>query len=414
MKFKRKLPAMTRLRVVIILITIITLMAVSTNYGLYYKMSYILALLLILSYGWTWLNGKWVTVTVKRNVVAARAGEWLEEQLTITNRSRIFPVVWMEVDEKSDMPEHGGEMVISLPSARFGQWSLWTHCTQRGKYDLGPLAVISSDPLGLFQKSRWFGKPQPFTVYPSLVSLPSFALPSSDLPGDSTSRQHTQVVTPAASGIRDYMPGDSYSRVHWRSTARTGKLMVKEFEQEESAKVWIVLDMEERVHRGSGPESSEEYAVTAAASIADKYLQRGLPVGITAVGNIELNLAPKPGVNQFDLIMEGLAELKAEGTVPLADVLSDGETVFNRYCTLVIVAPGPEEAWMGSVQRLSQKRIQSAVVVLDIESFGSGVNGTGKFGGGGSPAAGQIPTCVLAKGEDLSEALAMDYVGKAV
>ena len=253
----------------------------------------------------------------------------------------------MEVDEKSDMPEHGGEMVISLPSARFGQWSLWTHCTQRGKYDLGPLAVISSDPLGLFQKSRWFGKPQPFTVYPSLVSLPSFALPSSDLPGDSTSRQHTQVVTPAASGIRDYMPGDSYSRVHWRSTARTGKLMVKEFEQEESAKVWIVLDMEERVHRGSGPESSEEYAVTAAASIADKYLQRGLPVGITAVGNIELNLAPKPGVNQFDLIMEGLAELKAEGTVPLADVLSDGETVFNRYCTLVIVAPGPEEAWMG-------------------------------------------------------------------
>ena len=62
------------MRVVIILITIITLMAVSTNYGLYYKMSYILALLLILSYGWTWLNGKWVTVTVKRNVVAARAG----------------------------------------------------------------------------------------------------------------------------------------------------------------------------------------------------------------------------------------------------------------------------------------------------------------------------------------------------
>ena len=137
-------------------------------------------------------------------------------------------------------------------------------------------------------------------------------------------------------------------------------------------------------------------------------------MGITAVGNIELNLAPKPGVNQFDLIMEGLAELKAEGTVPLADVLSDGETVFNRYCTLVIVAPGPEEAWLGSVQRLSQKRIQSAVVVLDIESFGSGVNGTGKLAGGGSPAAGQIPTCVLAKGEDLSEALAMDYVGKAV
>ena len=78
------------------------------------------------------------------------------------------------------------------------------------------------------------------------------------------------------------------------------------------------------------------------------------------------------------------------------------------------MAPGPEEAWMGTVQRLSQKRIPSAAVVLDIESFGSGVNGTGKLAGDVPMAAGQVPTCVLAKGEDLSEALAMDYVGKAV
>ncbi len=414
MKFKRKLPAMTRLRVVAILLTIITLMAVSTNYGLYYKMTYILALLLLLSYGWTWLNGKWVSVSARRNVVAARAGEWLEERLTVTNRSRALPVVWMEIYEKSDMPGHGGEMVISLPRTSYGEWTLRTRCMQRGKYSLGPLAIVSSDPLGMFQKSRWFGAPQPFTVYPSIVSLPRFALPSSDLPGDSTSRQHTQVVTPAAAGVRDYMPGDSYSRVHWRSTARTGKLMVKEFEQEESAKVWIVLDMEERVHRGSGLESSEEYAVTTAASIADKYLQRGLPVGITAVGNIELNLSPKPGVNQFDLIMEGLAEIKAEGAVPLAEVLRDNETVFNRYCTLIIVAPGPEGPWLGPVQRLSQKRVQTAAVVLDADSFGRGVNGAIDWTSGDSRAGAQFPMCVLAKGDDLGEALYMEYVGKGV
>ena len=404
---------MTRLRVIGVLLVIITLMAVSTNYGLYYKMSYILAFLLFLSYAWTWLNGRWVGVRVRRNVVAARAGEWMEERITVTNSSRVAPVVWMELDERSDMPEHGGEMVISLPRASYGEWTLSTLCTQRGKFSLGPLAVVSSDPLGIFQKRRWHGEPQPFTVYPAVVDLPRFALPSSDLPGDATSRQHSLVVTPAASGIRDYMPGDSYSRVHWRSTARMGRLMVKEFEQEESAKVWIVLDMEGRVHRGLGPESSEEYAVTAAASIAHKYLQRGLPVGLTVAGNISIELPPKPGMNQSDLIMEALAEIKAEGSTPLGDLLRDNETVFNRYCTLVIIAPTPEEPWLGPVRRLSQKRVQSTAVLLDADSFGPSVNG--QSAPAGSPAGGSpMPSCILSRGDDLAAALDLQHVGKAV
>ena len=414
MKFKLKLPAMTRLRVVVAMLTIITLMAVSTNYGLYYKMSYILALLLALSYAWTWLNGKWVSIRVRRNVVAARMGEWLEETLAISNHSRVAPVVWTEVQEKSDMPEHGGEMVISLPRASYGEWTLKTLCLQRGKYSLGPLAIVSSDPLGLFQKTRWFGEAQPFTVYPSIVELPNFAVPSSDLPGDATSRQHTQVVTPAAAGIRDYMPGDSYSRVHWRTTARMGKLMVKEFEQEESAKVWIVLDMEEGPHRGSGPESSEECAVTAAASIADKYLQQGLPVGITAVGDIEVNLEPKPGLNQSDMIMNGLAEIKARGSTPLADVLRDNENFFNRYCTLVIITPSPEDEWMGALRQLTQKRVQAAAVLVDADSFASGVNGRAPRVAMGSGVGGQLPSCVVSRGEELGEALTIEYAGKAV
>ena len=414
MKFRLKLPAMTRLRVVVAMLTIITLMAVSTNYGLYYKMSYILALLLALSYAWTWLNGKWVSIRVRRNVVAARMGEWLEETLAISNHNRVAPVVWTEVQEKSDMPEHGGEMVISLPRASYGEWTLKTLCLQRGKYSLGPLAIVSSDPLGLFQKTRWFGEAQPFTVYPSIVELPNFAVPSSDLPGDATSRQHTQVVTPAASGIREYMPGDSYNRVHWRTTARMGRLMVKEFEQEESAKVWIVLDMEKGVHRGSGPEGSEEYAVTAAASIADKYLQQGLPVGITAVGNIELSLEPKPGLNQSDLIMNGLAEIKAEGSTPLSDVLRDNEVLFNRYCTLVVITPSPDGEWMSSLSHLMQKRVQAAVVLLDGESFAAGVNGRTPNGTRASGVGGPLPTCVVSRGEELGEALNIEYAGKAV
>ena len=187
--------------------------------------------------------------------------------------------------------------------------------------------------------------------------------------------------------------------------------MVKEFEQEESAKVWIVLDMEEGVHRGSGPEGSEECAVTAAASIADKYLQQGLPVGITAVGDIELNFEPKPGLNQSDLIMNGLAEIKARGSTPLADVLRDNENFFNRYCTLVIITPSPDVEWMGSLTQLTQKRVQAAAVLLDGESFAAEVNGKVPRT---APVGGPLPSCVVSRGEQLEEALNIEYVGKAV
>ena len=202
--------------------------------------------------------------------------------------------------------------------------------------------------------------------------------------------------------------------MHWRTTARMGRLMVKEFEQEESAKVWIVLDMEKGVHRGSGPEGSEEYAVTAAASIADKYLQQGLPVGITAVGNIELSLEPKPGLNQSDLIMNGLAEIKAEGSTPLSDVLRDNEVLFNRYCTLVVITPSPDGEWMGSLSHLMQKRVQAAAVLLDGESFAAEVNGRGPNGMRASGVGGPLPTCVVSRGEELGEALNIEYAGKAV
>ena len=63
------------------------------------------------------------------------------------------------------------------------------------------------------------------------------------LPGGDALRRRTHYVTTNASGVRDYAPGDSYSRIHWRSTARRDRLIVKEFELDPLADIWIVPDM---------------------------------------------------------------------------------------------------------------------------------------------------------------------------
>src|SRR4029453_19147771 len=112
---------------------------------------------------------------------------------------------------------------------------------------------------------------------------PGFLLPRAGVAGGEDVKSRTYHVTPNVSTIREYQPGDSFNRIHWRSTARQNQLMVKEFELDPPAEVYVVLDMQERVQQilaparsGRGPrplseqriaESTEEYGVQTAASI---------------------------------------------------------------------------------------------------------------------------------------------------
>ena len=67
-------------------------------------------------------------------------------------------------------------------------------------------------------------------VYPRTFDLPDFEIPAGYLTGESTTRRRSHDLTPHAASVRDYAFGDSLSRIHWNSTARTGRLMSKEFD----------------------------------------------------------------------------------------------------------------------------------------------------------------------------------------
>ena len=83
------------------------------------------------------------------------------------------------------------------------------------------------------------------------MDIPEFTLPIGILPGGDAVRRRTQQVTTNAAGIRDYAPGDSFSRIHWPTSARKNRLFVKEFELDPLADVWLLMDAERTVHVGS-------------------------------------------------------------------------------------------------------------------------------------------------------------------
>ncbi|MFC5662059.1 DUF58 domain-containing protein [Kitasatospora misakiensis] len=145
----------------------------------------------------------------------------------------------------------------------------------RGRYPLGPLQLRLSDPFGMCELNRSFAASDVLTVVPQVLPLPHVRL-TGEWAGQGESR--TRSLATAGDDdviLREYRAGDDLRRVHWKSTARYGELMVRREEQPRRARATVLLDTREIGHRGSGPASSFEWAVACAASVAAHLLERG-------------------------------------------------------------------------------------------------------------------------------------------
>jgi uncharacterized protein (DUF58 family) len=148
----------------------------------------------------------------------------------------------------------------------------------RGKYDIGPLTIRVSDPFGLIELVRSFHNTASLIVVPQVYPLPSIGI-SGDWTGAGENRPRAFAMGSAEDvTVREYRRGDDLRRVHWRSTAKTGELMVRREEQPWQSRATVLLDSRSLAHRGSGLASSLEWAISAAASIAVHLSQVGFSV----------------------------------------------------------------------------------------------------------------------------------------
>src|SRR5919197_2785883 len=195
-----------------------------------------------------------------------QVGEQFVEQAILKPRSpasQWWPRLWLELHDGSDFPGHHLDGVLSLAPLGRKVWEIRSTCTRIGRFTLGPVWVSSSDPFGIFHTSQKLSDGSTVVVYPRAVPLPRFGRLPGELPGGSLQGARVPFSTPNVASIREYRPGDAFNRIHWPTTARTSRLMVREFELDPTADVWIVLDLDADVHTGSGLKSTEEYAVSA-------------------------------------------------------------------------------------------------------------------------------------------------------
>ena len=354
---------LTQRRTIVFFLAVASIVAgLLTGRDLLFTLGYLLGLLLIVSALWAWANLRWLHLSRVTRTRRTQVGRPLEERFTLENTS-VIPKLWVEVRDFSNLPNHYASQVVNgLGSKQSFSWRVTTMCRQRGRYQLGPIRLRTSDPFGLFPLERDILATSNVVVFPMTVELEQFALPVGILPGGDALRRRTHYTTTNASGVRDYEPGDSFNRIHWRSSARRDRLIVKEFELDPLADIWIVPDMSVyghvsprkaapaspmmgdipawlRMEEFKLPESTEEYAVTIAASVAQFFLQRDRAVGMLAYGQANEILQPDRGERQFNRILETLAVLRAEGEVPIQDMLHAESHLFPRGTTVIVVHP---------------------------------------------------------------------------
>ncbi len=369
----------------------------ATGAPVYIRLFYLASLAFIGAWLWVRISLSGVRLQRLSRTLRANVGDIYEENFEIKNE-KWLPIPWLTVENKSNLPAASGSRLLT--GIRRGDTQAYlvrTWLTQRGAFSLGPTTLSTHDPLGLLRRSKSFPANAELVVLPLLVPLHSFPAPAGLLPGGKVVRKKSSGITPHAAGVREYAPGDALRRIHWATSARRDKLMVKEFEDDPQAEVWIFLDayapaqaslVEEKEGRhwdgwmlGKKPEaelpaSTLEYGVTIAASLAHYFTRERRAVGLIAAGQTHIAIPADHSTRQEEKILETLAFVKVGQTLPIESLVRAQAGQLLGGSSAVIITPSVKPELRLAIDELQRRNLYPTVVLLDAKSFGGEAGST--------------------------------------
>jgi uncharacterized protein (DUF58 family) len=396
-----------------------------TGSMVYIRLLYLSALLIAIA----WLSSKLALrgVTVERQARSLRAsvGDIFEEHFEIANTSRI-PKLWLEVANESTIPHVTGSRVLTFLRANQKRiYTARTWLTSRGGFPLGPTTITSGDLFGIFRVSNCYPATASLVVLPMIFPVTQFLSPPGLLPGGKAIRRKSIDITPHAAGVREYVPGDPMKRIHWPTSIRREQLMVKEFEQDPQAEVWLFLDTHKNAHIASPGEnydtppiddllllkrrkvklapSTLEYSVSITASLAHYFIEQRRAVGlVSALGRTFTVIPAERSERQEAKILEELAFVQAESTYTLPGLVTAQMGQLPQGSSAILVTPMIWPELLLGVDSLQRRNLRPVVVLLMSQSFGSRASNEDLAQ---SLNERKVPVCQVYCEADLSETL---------
>jgi uncharacterized protein (DUF58 family) len=339
-----------------------------------------ISVLIVVALSFLWSRTSLSGLSFSRRLSSDRAqvGDQLTEELSISNRS-IFGKLFLELEDRSTLPGHLANRVIKMGPRSARQWRVVSIARQRGRHRFGPVTLRSGDPFGLFRRQRNLKRTLDLTVYPFTVDLEPYVPGTVLQSGGSTIQRKSTNPTTTVGGIRDYVQGDSINRVSWTATARAGRLMVKEFESDPTADVWVILDLFIPPVDGAGVFTADlqsddpfawltndlEYRVMLAGSLSRRSLSLGRSVGFIMNGQQPIVLPPERSDRQYVRILELLAVVQGRSDSSLAELLTSISSRFRQDSVLLVVTSEARSDLVAFLATMRRRRISSELVLID-------------------------------------------------
>ncbi len=244
-------------------------------------------------------------------------------------------------------------------------------CYKRGIWKIGPIEVVSQDALGFFRMKKTLNVISDIIIYPALFRV--FAFPPLARGSVSWMGVETAKISGDSHeffGVREYQRGDAISRIHWPSTAKHNKLIVKQFERNSIQEATIVLDLKEGNDIGAGKETTLEYAVKIAGSIARFLMDSGAFVQLIGYTKEAMVVPFGKGESHAYKILEYLAGARSEGAYTLSQTLEEASFITPYSSTIIVIMLDNDMEALSSLVQFRIKGIKVIAVVLASFTFG--------------------------------------------
>ncbi len=349
----------------------------------------LVAVLLLMLYGVSQIWAKYALRRVEytRHLSATRAfcGDEITFEISLANR-KVLPLPWEQIDEELDEQLLLPEAVVTSPSHRPGRVVLrnimpvgWYHkvkrvypirCTKRGYFSFGPTRVQSGDYFRFRVQEMEVEDPVNLIVYPRIVPLSQLGIPSRDPFGDLLLRRHLFQDPVRVASIREYAPGDPLKRIHWKATARVGRLQTKVFEHTTTTDLVIFFDVRTVKHPFWGEVAQLlETGAIAAASIANHAIDKGYRVGLYVNHPYPdsaslIRIKPSSHPEQLQHVLEALAMVAPTESVAIDRLVRQEGGNLPWVSTLVAVTAVPTPALVSALETFHRAGRPVALVLI--------------------------------------------------
>lgn len=331
-------------------------------------------------------------------------GDTVIVRLKIQNTSNL-PLPWLALEERVPTQlalegEGRKNWVLNLPGNHTEELTYELRAVKRGRYRLGPLegsgGTIYPESSELSGEPLTWNLTSFLTVYPLIVPLERLGLPSRLPQGNIRSNRSLLPDPSLFAGVHDYVPGDDPRHINWSSSARTGRLQVKEFDRSQLIPLAIFLDLDRESYMRSSSWLASECGVAVAASLANYAARLGQQVGLYTNGrdpfvdnpeglteieanvrsfkkggvwyapndsnenkaeedekHADIKLPPHSGTGQLTLLLETLARVQlwnAKQSLPA--LMSRWSSELSWGATVAVIAPRPTPELVGAMVRL--------------------------------------------------------------